>query len=91
MHRDLKPENIVFTASGEAKLIDFGFACTILKESDWLDTVGSPLFRSPEMLYGKYGLECDVWSMGVLIYYMVTGSQPFDGATVGDIHQSILH
>jgi serine/threonine protein kinase len=42
------------------------------------------------MLYGKYGLECDVWSMGVLVYYMVSGSHPFDGDSVADIHSNIL-
>ena len=52
--------------------------------------MGSPLFRSPEMLYGKYGLECDVWSMGVLIYYMVSGTHPFDGDTIQEITQNVL-
>jgi calcium-dependent protein kinase len=42
------------------------------------------------MLYGKYGLECDVWSMGVLIYYMVSGTHPFDGDTIQEITQNVL-
>ena len=90
MHRDIKPENIVFSCSGEPKLTDFGFACHLDKSLDWLDSVGSPLFMSPEMIYGRYGLECDVWSMGVLIFYMVSGSHPYDGETIAEIHSCIL-
>tara|TARA_B110000285_G_C14850103_1_gene479528 strand:+ start:149 stop:403 length:255 start_codon:yes stop_codon:yes gene_type:complete len=78
MHRDLKPENIVFAADGEPKLIDFGFAIQHTGKNDWLDSVGSPLYMSPEALYGKYGKETDVWSMGVVIYHILTGELPFD-------------
>ena len=78
MHRDLKPENIVFASNGEPKLIDFGFAKEHVGGNDWLESVGSVLYMSPEALYGKYGKETDVWSMGVVIYHILTGELPFD-------------
>ena len=78
MHRDLKPENIVFDKNGEPKLIDFGFAKIHEGSNGWLDTVGSPHYISPEALYGKYGKGTDVWSMGVVIYQILTGKLPFD-------------
>ena len=82
MHRDLKPENIVFDKNGEPKLIDFGFAKIHKGRSDWLETCGSPHFISPEALYGKYGKETDVWSMGVVIYQILTGKLPFDDDSI---------
>jgi serine/threonine protein kinase len=77
----LKPENIVFDSHGEPKLIDFGLAIDQPKENCWMDTVGSPMYMAPEMIFGKYGKECDVWSMGVIIYNCLTGEYPFDGFT----------
>ena len=73
MHRDLKPENIVFAENGEPKLIDFGFAKLHKGNDDWLETCGSPHYISPEALYGRYGKETDVWSMGVVIFQVLTG------------------
>jgi serine/threonine protein kinase len=89
MHRDIKPENIVFDANGEPKLTDFGFALYQEKKCSWNDTVGSPLYMSPEMLYGKYGQECDVWSLGVVIYFMLTGDYPFEGETIAETNKKI--
>ena len=69
IHRDLKPENIVFDQYNEPKLVDFGLAIqNNSKEHTWMDSVGSPYYMAPEMLYGKYGKEVDVWSMGVIIF-----------------------
>jgi serine/threonine protein kinase len=54
-----------------------------------MDTVGSPNYMAPEMLYGKYGKEVDVWSMGVIIFQMLTGEYPFDGFRNNDIAEKI--
>jgi calcium-dependent protein kinase len=54
-----------------------------------MDTVGSPYYMSPEVLFGKYGKECDVWSLGVVIFQMLTGDYPFDGDTVAEINEKI--
>ena len=89
IHRDLKPENIVFDAEKEPKIIDFGLAIDQPKENCWMDSVGSPYYMAPEMLFGKYGKEVDVWSMGVIIFQLLTGEYPFDGYTPATIAEKI--
>ena len=54
-----------------------------------MDTVGSPYYMSPEVIYGKYGKEVDVWSLGVVIYQMLSGDYPFDGDSVAEINDKI--
>ena len=89
MHRDLKPENIIFGPDGEPKLTDFGFALEHKKGMTWLECVGSTHFMAPEVLYGKYGKECDVWSLGVIIFQTLTGELPFDGPTDAEVRDKI--
>ena len=54
-----------------------------------MDSVGSPYYMAPEMLYGKYNKEVDVWSMGVIIYQILTGEYPFDGSRINDVSEKI--
>ena len=64
------------------KLIDFGFSKPLsLGEggTHLLTKIGTPYFIAPEILEGKYGLECDLWSIGVLTYFVLSGKPPFDG------------
>ena len=51
--------------------------------------MGSPFYMAPEVVYGKYGKECDVWSLGVVIFQMLTGEYPFDGDSTAEINEKI--
>lgn len=91
-HRDLKPENCLFESNredAEVKLVDFGLASRFLGPS--LKTmVGTPSYVAPEVLGGKYGPECDVWSLGVILYTMLAGYQPFRGDNKKEIFKKVM-
>lgn len=87
VHRDIKPENVLITASGEAKVADFGLA-HVLREGEQLNltqvgiTMGTPLYMSPEQAQGKpLDHRSDLYSLGVTVYHMLTGQPPFHGDT----------
>ena len=86
-HRDLKAENLVFSGKGSPilKLIDFGGASTT-SEGGLTGLVGTPQYVAPEVVTGfgddhhtekPYGKGCDIWSMGVLLYVMLSKTMPF--------------
>lgn len=81
VHRDLKPENLLLCSDdndAELKVCDFGLAKRISDLSDSEPTLGTPAYIAPEILRGdKYGQEVDVWSMGVIIYFLIAGIPPF--------------
>ncbi|PRP77065.1 MAP/microtubule affinity-regulating kinase 3-like [Planoprotostelium fungivorum] len=90
-HRDIKLENVMVAANGHCKLIDFGFSRKISIQSPIMRTpCGSSLYSAPEiMLRKKYcGKQTDMWSLGVLLYSLVSGSVPWAGA---DIHKKRCH
>ena len=81
IHRDIKPENIVFTESGSLKslkLIDFGLS---IQQNARRENrrVGTPYYMAPEMISGKFVKASDIWSIGVIMFILVTGKQPFWG------------
>lgn len=81
MHRDLKLENVLFDKSGNVKLCDFGFTREYEGRSSYLQTwCGTVCYSAPEMIKGeKYaGEKVDVWSLGVILYALLTGELPFD-------------
>lgn len=78
-HRDLKPENIIFTnrSKTDIKIIDFGLSKMSL---DGMTTrIGTPYYVSPEVLKGEhpYSYKCDMWSLGVIVFFMLFGYPPF--------------
>ena len=82
MHRDLKPENILLTKTKgfEIKIADFGFATRIPKGGYETLTCGSPYYMAPEIISGeKYRFEPDIWSIGVITYFLLCGNFPFNG------------
>jgi calcium-dependent protein kinase len=79
VHRDIKPENIMFDDHENVKLIDFGLATHTNLVSEKEHIAGSPYYIAPECLDGKYDKPCDIWSIGVLLYLLVTGILPFSG------------
>jgi calcium-dependent protein kinase len=94
-HRDLKPDNFLYTTKepgAEIKIIDFGLATKFRHQADaeLHSVVGSPYFIAPEVLRGSYGKECDVWSLGVIIYTLLFGEPPFTGPSRRDIFKKIL-
>jgi serine/threonine protein kinase len=79
IHRDIKPENILLDANCDVKIIDFGFSREFTPEQQLDSFIGSPHYAAPELLQGiKYtGPEVDRWSLGILLYVMICGKQPF--------------
>jgi len=92
-HRDLKPENLLLLNSKDdspLKVIDFGLS-KIFKADDHKMTtkVGTAYYVSPEVLSGDYDEKCDVWSSGVILYILLCGDPPFNGANDNEIYRKI--
>lgn len=93
IHRDLKPENFLMADKREdsqLKVTDFGLSVFYKPGETFKDTVGSAFYIAPEVLRGTYGQECDVWSCGVILYILLSGSPPFWGETEKQIFNSVL-
>ncbi|HET9711114.1 MAG TPA: protein kinase, partial [Pyrinomonadaceae bacterium] len=99
VHRDIKSNNIIVTPQGQAKVLDFGIAKLLEKDGNAAGAevtvtgqlVGTPSSMSPEQARGmRVDERTDVWSLGVVLYEMITGSAPFPGATANDVIALVL-
>ena len=93
IHRDIKSDNIKITTSGRAKLLDFGIS--VSKDTPFLTKlgyyIGTPQYMAPEQHTGARGdARSDVWALGVLLYEMTTGSQPFSNRNADALRSDIL-
>lgn len=92
MHRDIKSQNIFITKDDVLKLGDFGIAKQ-LEATLFTGTVtGTPYNMAPEVVKGcKYGFKADVWSVGIILYELITLKKPFDGVSVDALFYEIMH
>ncbi|KAG0318417.1 Map microtubule affinity-regulating kinase [Linnemannia gamsii] len=90
-HRDIKPANILLTTSGKVMLIDFGLGNTFSPRSRLNTICGSLPYYSPEIARGStyMGPEVDIWCLGVVLYRMTVGRDPFIGATKREVKLQI--
>jgi len=104
VHRDIKPRNVMVRRDGIVKVLDFGLAKLTSVEESAVDmeastkfktssgvVLGTPIYMSPEQACGQeVDARTDIFSLGVVIYQMITGHLPFDGATVAEVTAAIL-
>ncbi len=103
VHRDLKPQNLMVTPGGQLKVLDFGLACvesgvvdsigpTKERLTEFGTVVGTPGYMSPEQVEGKpVDARTDVFSLGIVLYEMLTGKAPFGGSSAAAVLYEIVH
>jgi calcium-dependent protein kinase len=93
VHRDIKPENVLLekTTSDKIhlKVIDFGTAQIFNSLKKLTTTTGTAYYIAPEVLKKNYDKRCDVWSCGVILYILLSGTPPFNGNTDDEILKAI--
>jgi len=91
VHRDLKLENILLDEDKNIKIIDFGFSVIVTPKTKLKVFCGTPSYMAPEIIAKKeyYGPPADVWSLGVILYAMLSGKFPFKGSTEKDLFANI--
>ncbi|XP_031218832.1 sperm motility kinase 3A-like [Mastomys coucha] len=92
VHRDLKPDNIMVDATGKVKIIDFGLGALVEPGMKLSRFCGALRFCAPEFFLDQPydGTKVDTWNLGVLLYFMVTGTLPFKGTTYKELESQVL-
>ncbi|MCD6163165.1 MAG: serine/threonine protein kinase [candidate division Zixibacteria bacterium] len=93
IHRDIKPANIMLSSDGRVVITDFGIAKTHndLSITQTGQTIGSPAYMSPEQAAGRpIDNRCDIFSLGIVLYEIITGERPFKGDTYQEMVTSII-
>ncbi len=86
VHGDIKPANILFGQNGEAKVVDFGLASFIGQQQQGGQVWGTPYYIAPEKARGKIvDFRSDIYSLGAMLFHILAGQPPFDGATPVDV------
>jgi len=93
VHRDLKPDNVTITSLGKAKVMDFGISKMLVDTGGLTGTeniIGTPTYMSPEQVRGdQVDARADIYSMGAMLYEMLTGAPPFGGQIGAVLHSQI--
>jgi eukaryotic-like serine/threonine-protein kinase len=92
VHRDIKPANIMVLSNLDIKVSDFGAAQLDRSEITQVSGVGSPAYMSPEQLKEEeLDFRTDMYSLGAVLYHLITGERPFDGANTFELMQNIIN
>jgi eukaryotic-like serine/threonine-protein kinase len=93
IHRDIKPSNILYTQEGDVRIIDFGIALVADSDLSRIEGIaGSPSYMSPEQVQGKeLTNRSDLYSLGAVMYELLTGSRPFRGGNLAKLMHQIVY
>ncbi|KFG38076.1 calcium-dependent protein kinase CDPK6, partial [Toxoplasma gondii p89] len=94
VHKDLKPENILFqdtSPHSPIKIIDFGLAELFKSDEHSTNAAGTALYMAPEVFKRDVTFKCDIWSAGVVMYFLLTGCLPFTGTSLEEVQQKATY